>query len=356
MKTPTSEYKPVPYDEERLEWRFMPRWRYLQKQHLRIPRLGRVNVILLIIDLAVVGLLLRGFQPLITLLRRNDEMFGPRIHLSQQDTLGSSQYKIPRILHQTTATDEIPEIWVESQKSCLDAYSDFEYKLWTDELARSFISDNYPWFLQTWDAYPKAIQRADSIRYFILYHYGGIYLDMDTWCNKTFPLYQVESNSTDDLAVFKSTSPTGVTNDIMISSAEHPVFAEIIAKLPVFYAITRVWDKFLPYVAIMTSSGPFFLTLAIQGYLLQKPALRSPAIVVISPNELSPYITDLESCSWHQGDARTLKWLGDRPWIWFAMGCSGLAIGLYALNYLLLMCRRAIFYSKSVTLAYKQHG
>ncbi len=37
----------------------------------------------------------------------------------------------------------------------------------------------YPWFLDTWDAYPFDIERADAIRYFALAHYGGVYLDLD---------------------------------------------------------------------------------------------------------------------------------------------------------------------------------
>lgn len=37
----------------------------------------------------------------------------------------------------------------------------------------------YPWFLDTFDGYPFPIQRADAIRYFVLAHYGGVYLDLD---------------------------------------------------------------------------------------------------------------------------------------------------------------------------------
>jgi len=37
----------------------------------------------------------------------------------------------------------------------------------------------YPWFLETFDSYPYNIERADVIRYFALYHFGGIYLDLD---------------------------------------------------------------------------------------------------------------------------------------------------------------------------------
>jgi mannosyltransferase OCH1-like enzyme len=89
---------------------------------------------LLLIDLIMVGLLLQALEPLITLLRRNEELFGPRVALSGPDASDAWDQtdrpnKIPRILHQTTATDTVPDKWVHSQRSCKEAYSDFEYKV-----------------------------------------------------------------------------------------------------------------------------------------------------------------------------------------------------------------------------------
>lgn len=52
-------------------------------------------------------------------------------------------------------------------------------QLWTDKKAREFIANEYPWFLETFDGYPYPIQRADTIRYFVLHHFGGIYIDLD---------------------------------------------------------------------------------------------------------------------------------------------------------------------------------
>ena len=55
----------------------------------------------------------------------------------------------------------------------------WEYKFWTDDTARAFIAKEYSWFLDTYDGYPYPIQRADALRYFAVYHYGGVYADMD---------------------------------------------------------------------------------------------------------------------------------------------------------------------------------
>jgi hypothetical protein len=59
---------------------------------------------------------------------------------------------------------------------------DFAYCLWDDDDNRAFIASFYPWFLTTYDAYPMEIYRADAIRYFWLYHFGGVYIDMDSEC------------------------------------------------------------------------------------------------------------------------------------------------------------------------------
>jgi hypothetical protein len=52
-------------------------------------------------------------------------------------------------------------------------------QLWTEQTSREFIEKNYVWFLKTYDEYPFPVQRTDTVRYFLLRHYGGIYLDLD---------------------------------------------------------------------------------------------------------------------------------------------------------------------------------
>lgn len=214
--------------------------------------------------------------------------------------------------------------------------------MWTDKKARDFISSEYPWFLETWDDYAFPIQHADSIRYFILHHYGGIYLDMDTVCKSAFPVNQLESDDAMHQALFKATSPTGITNDFMITSARHPVYAAAIAKLPVFHRITRLWAKLEPYCAIMASAGPFFFTLVVKDYLLEQSSLPSPIIQVIKPSGLYPFITDLESSTWHRSDTQILMWLGERPWTWYTLGVLGLLASLCLLNQFILFVYRGI--------------
>ncbi len=46
-------------------------------------------------------------------------------------------------------------------------------RLWTDEDNRKLVLDHYPWFLDTYDALPKPVMKADSVRYLYMHHLGG---------------------------------------------------------------------------------------------------------------------------------------------------------------------------------------
>ena len=122
-----------PYDEERLQWRPTSRWWAWSKKHVHFPRVRKATICLLLADLIIVVLLLRAFEPLITLLARNEELFGARLTLSRNDSTlakpNQNEYAIPRIFHQTIATEVIPDKWVQAQQSCKEAYRDFEYKV-----------------------------------------------------------------------------------------------------------------------------------------------------------------------------------------------------------------------------------
>ncbi|CAI7576452.1 unnamed protein product [Penicillium pancosmium] len=326
------------HDEERLGPELDPG----NRQQQETPKKAAIYRIILLINLAMFGLLLRKLEPLITLLRCNERLFSPHVFLPNPETLHYNnetfqQNRIPLILHQTTATKEIPDRWVQSQETCKKAYSEFEYKLWTDHSARDFLSEYYSWFVPTWDSYAFPIQRADAIRYFVLYHYGGIYLDMDTRCNNTLPAQMMGSDQVKDYALFKPTRPTGVTNDLLVASPKHPIYKLAISKLPVFHSITRSWARFQPYCAIMISAGPLFLTMVVKEYLLEQHSLPSNTIGVVEEATLSPYITDLQSGTWHQADAKILMWMGERPWVWFALGTLVLVAGLYVIDRLMLL-------------------
>ncbi|NEP13073.1 MAG: glycosyltransferase [Symploca sp. SIO2C1] len=89
---------------------------------------------------------------------------------------------IPRVIHQTWKNQNIPAEMLEFQQGWQHHHPDWEYRLWTDEDNRQFLQANYSWFLSIYDGYPENIFRVDAIRYFILSHYGGVFIDLDFEC------------------------------------------------------------------------------------------------------------------------------------------------------------------------------
>ena len=114
---------------------------------------------------------------------------------------------IPRILHQTWKDTNIPDNWKEPYEMCQQNLRHYQRMLWTDAKAEAFIKDEYPWFLNTFQSYPFNIQRADAIRYFVLYHYGGFYVDLDIGCRKSFDPLMYHK------VILPKTNPIGFSND-----------------------------------------------------------------------------------------------------------------------------------------------
>jgi FkbM family methyltransferase len=93
---------------------------------------------------------------------------------------------IPKIIHQTWKTEQVPSEWTAFAESWKQHHPDWTYRLWTNADGAEFVEQFYPQFKDTYWSYQYDIQRADAIRYLIIYHYGGIYADLDFECLQSF--------------------------------------------------------------------------------------------------------------------------------------------------------------------------
>ncbi len=209
---------------------------------------------------------------------------------------------IPKIIHQTYKDENIPDIWKEGQKSCKELHPDYKYILWTDKMAREFIAKEYPWFLKTWDGYKYPIERADTIRYFVLAHYGGVYIDLDDGCQRKLdPLLTVP-------AFVRETTPNGVSNDVMGAVPGHPFFVKVFNNLQKY---NRNW--IVPYITIMFSTGPLFLSVILEKYNWGRVP-DDASVTVLLPKDYrgskDSFFKIAPGSSWHMGDAHFIKTLG----------------------------------------------
>nr|OQO32171.1 hypothetical protein B0A51_00540 [Rachicladosporium sp. CCFEE 5018] len=230
---------------------------------------------------------------------------------------------IPKILHQTYKTETIPEIWEEAQKSCLDLHPapGWEYKLWTDESSAEFIKEMYPWFWETFESYSYPIQRADAIRYFVLAHFGGVYLDLDDGCARDMaPLLAYP-------AWVRKTMPTGISNDAMGAVPHHPFFERVIKDIAGY---KRSW--LLPYITVMGSTGPLFLSVlwrrwSAEGFNVGEGRVRIIFGEEYQGNEWS-FFTHHKGDSWHGYDVQLIFWMARH---WVVVTVIGWVIGLTVL-------------------------
>lgn len=65
------------------------------------------------------------------------------------------------------------ETLTDCRASCMDMHPQYEFMFWNDENAAEFVAQEFPGTVHTWNSYRYRIQRADSLRYMVLYVYGG---------------------------------------------------------------------------------------------------------------------------------------------------------------------------------------
>ncbi|KAI9697953.1 MAG: hypothetical protein M1836_004306 [Candelina mexicana] len=266
-------------------------------------------IFFLVVNVLIVAFLVRSVFTLLLLLVEDaseDAIHHAEIPAPNSGLIDNRPLLIPKIIHQTYINESIPEHWRVGQQSCIDLHGDYEYKLWTDASSRDFIASEYPWFLDTFDNYGLPIQRADAIRYFVLAHFGGVYIDLDDGCNRRLdPLLSY-------YAWVRRTLPTGISNDAMGAVPQHPFFLRVIEELQSY---NRNWQ--LPYITVMYSTGPLFLSVIWKEYIGEGQNEES-RVRVLMPDEYNKhawsFFTHHRGSSWHGKDAMFIFWMG-RHWM-----------------------------------------
>ncbi|CAF0722302.1 unnamed protein product [Rotaria sp. Silwood1] len=220
--------------------------------------------------------------------------------LNQTSTMPNYTNVVPPILHHIVVgnidLNKHPK-WIAAREACLKWHPNYEYKFWTDTSAKKLLEEEYPWFLETWKNYWYPIQRADSLRYFVLYHYGGIFLDMDLHCRRSLgPLRRFEFIS-------PAAYPVGISNGFLMASPRHPFMKVLVDQLVLFNR-----NFIVPYATVMFSTGCMYISAQYSLYndrcnlkLLDYKQHR------LSGRISTPLFHHYGSSSWHSNDASFIK-------------------------------------------------
>ena len=88
---------------------------------------------------------------------------------------------IPKIIFQTWKTRRrLPSNFAYWRSSFSKRNPTYQHVLWDDDDNRRFVDERFHWFIDAYDRFPAEIFRADLIRFFFLYSYGGFYSDLDS--------------------------------------------------------------------------------------------------------------------------------------------------------------------------------
>ncbi len=191
---------------------------------------------------------------------------------------------IPRILHQTWKTEDVPLHWQCLRESWLTRHRDWHYQLWTDADNRALIARRYPWFLPTYDAFDRPIQRVDAAKYFILHANGGVYADLDTECRRCVdPLVE-------GARLVLSRTPDGVIDGAFLASTPgHPFWVVVFKAM----AASPWWIRWMRTFAITSSShvllstGPQMLRRTLRSFRHSANQADRRAIRICEPDLLS---------------------------------------------------------------------
>jgi hypothetical protein len=175
---------------------------------------------------------------------------------------------IPRIFHRIWLGGPMPEEFVRFGKTFEHLHPDWEMRLWNER--------NLPQLRNqvAFDAAPSFAQKADILRYELLFAQGGVYLDTDFECLK--PLDELLSA----VRAFAASEDTQwISIGILGAVPAHPLFGAVIEELPRSVASQ-------PDAAVNVQTGPLFFTRVVTSRRLKR---LDEDFVVFPPKLFYPY-------------------------------------------------------------------
>jgi len=193
---------------------------------------------------------------------------------------------IPKIIHQTWRSTELPERFRPLQASWRRLHPDWEYRFYDDRACRDHVATHFPELLDLYDGCPHPVQRADIFRYLVVAKFGGVYADIDVEALRPHdPLLQGRSAlfGAEDVMSPRRMRAEGfdhserIANFIFATEPGHPIWDSVVAWLR---ALPGRWDL---VSEVLRTTGPAMLTRIVQ------PARASLEIEVLPPIVWAPW-------------------------------------------------------------------
>ena len=164
---------------------------------------------------------------------------------------------IPKIIHQTWKTRELPGHLQHWHNVVKELHPGWEVKLWTDEDNFELVKVHFPHMIDIYKALEFNIMRVDVVRYMYMAIYGGYYLDLDY---ELFTPFESEMNNAElilPLAREKEKNGKSVIGNCIFGSVAHHLFwQDVLADLYLNPPVKKIYNK----RDILKLTGPEFIT------------------------------------------------------------------------------------------------
>ena len=258
---------------------------------------------------------------------------------------------IPKIIHQIYwdfygNNKEIPGEWKKYHLTWKEKFPEPEYThiLWDYDKSRNLIKENYNWFLETFDKYPKHIQRVDSVRYFIMYHHGGIYADLDCEVRENF--YKDLDMDNINIAGNPYGGNCGM-NNLMASNKNNEKWKKVFTEL----------ENRKNNLSTLNSTGPKVLgslnndNIKILDYKYYNP-LKKSSFIKHNINKLFFDVSEEKTKTW---DIAKVVHHGSESWAYSEVTCFINHYSLIIIPVILLLCL-LIYYRSNIKEKFRKNN
>ena len=221
---------------------------------------------------------------------------------------------IPPIIHQIwwQGYSNIPIKMLEYRKTWKKNHKSFRFILWNRQSFENLLYIlNNPLYNTIYHDLPIMIQKIDFCKYIVLYHYGGIYVDMDTISEKPLgSLLNISDLVVSKLIIYKHLNIKLINNGVLFAKPRHVFFNYVL--LEIYYSrhkkLYQTNDLY-----IMETTGPLAFTRATINYIQSNPNITTKNITILNPKYFESYtlddnkkskglyITHIHNISWASG-------------------------------------------------------
>ncbi len=209
--------------------------------------------------------------------------------LKSEPAQDQAAYKIPKKIHQIWLGSAPKEEVKRVQASFEKFHPGWEVKLWRDQDAKPLIDKmrvKFPNVGEAWDKASKWAEKADILRYCIIYEEGGTYADTDLPCYGAID----EIHAFSEFCVGMERNIHGndeiFTGNAWISAkAGHPILEGCLKGLKPFTGSKDFWD-------ILYRTGPGLLKTEVYKGLAKDEAEGTQKTLIMPPSYFYPLHTD----------------------------------------------------------------